>query len=80
VYTSGKGSSAAGLTAAVVQDANSREFFLEVKSLKISCTLAAKARKYSRQILVAAATPAFAPAIRACTLLCSRSSITGSSF
>ncbi|KAF8067409.1 MCM5 [Scenedesmus sp. PABB004] len=29
VYTSGKGSSAAGLTAAVVQDANSREFFLE---------------------------------------------------
>lgn len=32
VYTSGKGSSAAGLTAAVVQDANSREFFLEVRS------------------------------------------------
>lgn len=31
VYTSGKGSSAAGLTAAVVQDANSREFFLEVR-------------------------------------------------
>jgi hypothetical protein len=30
VYTSGKGSSAAGLTAAVVQDASSREFFLEV--------------------------------------------------
>lgn len=30
MYTSGKGSSAAGLTAAVVQDANSREFFLEV--------------------------------------------------
>ncbi|WIA33295.1 hypothetical protein OEZ86_006435 [Tetradesmus obliquus] len=29
VYTSGKGSSAAGLTAAVVQDASSREFFLE---------------------------------------------------
>lgn len=31
VYTSGKGSSAAGLTAAVVQDASSREFFLEVR-------------------------------------------------
>ncbi|KAG2449154.1 hypothetical protein HYH02_005901 [Chlamydomonas schloesseri] len=29
VYTSGKGSSAAGLTATVVQDANSREFYLE---------------------------------------------------
>ncbi|GLC34924.1 hypothetical protein PLESTB_001178700 [Pleodorina starrii] len=29
VYTSGKGSSAAGLTASVVQDANSREFYLE---------------------------------------------------
>ncbi|MEW5314783.1 MAG: hypothetical protein WDW38_006253 [Sanguina aurantia] len=29
VYTSGKGSSAAGLTASVVQDANSREFHLE---------------------------------------------------
>eukprot|EP00878_Enallax_costatus_P039247 GHUV01044817.1.p1 GENE.GHUV01044817.1~~GHUV01044817.1.p1 ORF type:complete len:595 (+),score=224.38 GHUV01044817.1:62-1846(+) len=29
VYTSGKGSSAAGLTAAVVQDANTREFYLE---------------------------------------------------
>ena len=29
VYTSGKGSSAAGLTAAVVQDAGSREFYLE---------------------------------------------------
>ncbi|GAX74631.1 hypothetical protein CEUSTIGMA_g2079.t1 [Chlamydomonas eustigma] len=29
VYTSGKGSSAAGLTATVVQDPNSREFYLE---------------------------------------------------
>ena len=29
VYTSGKGSSAAGLTASVVRDANSREFYLE---------------------------------------------------
>ncbi|KAG2489331.1 hypothetical protein HYH03_012163 [Edaphochlamys debaryana] len=29
VYTSGKGSSAAGLTASVVQDAGSREFYLE---------------------------------------------------
>jgi DNA replication licensing factor MCM5 len=29
VYTSGKGSSAAGLTATVVQDANTREFYLE---------------------------------------------------
>lgn len=29
VYTSGKGSSAAGLTAAVVQDPGSREFYLE---------------------------------------------------
>lgn len=30
VYTSGKGSSAAGLTAAVVQNASTREFYLEV--------------------------------------------------
>lgn len=29
VYTSGKGSSAAGLTASVIQDANTREFYLE---------------------------------------------------
>jgi DNA replicative helicase MCM subunit Mcm2 (Cdc46/Mcm family) len=29
VYTSGKGSSAAGLTASVVRDASSREFYLE---------------------------------------------------
>lgn len=29
VYTSGKGSSAAGLTASVVRDAASREFYLE---------------------------------------------------
>ena len=29
VYTSGKGSSAAGLTATVIQDANTREFYLE---------------------------------------------------
>jgi DNA replication licensing factor MCM5 len=30
VYTSGKGSSAAGLTAAVVQEPGTREFYLEV--------------------------------------------------
>ena len=29
VYTSGKGSSAAGLTASVVRDSNTREFYLE---------------------------------------------------
>lgn len=29
VYTSGKGSSAAGLTASVVRDASSRDFYLE---------------------------------------------------
>ena len=29
VYTSGKGSSAAGLTASVIRDASSREFYLE---------------------------------------------------
>jgi DNA replication licensing factor MCM5 len=29
VYTSGKGSSAAGLTASVIRDAQSREFYLE---------------------------------------------------
>jgi DNA replication licensing factor MCM5 len=29
VYTSGKGSSAAGLTATVVKDGNTNEFFLE---------------------------------------------------
>jgi DNA replication licensing factor MCM5 len=29
VYTSGKGSSAAGLTASVIRDARSREFYLE---------------------------------------------------
>ncbi len=34
VYTSGKGSSAAGLTAAVVQEASSREFFLEVRTAR----------------------------------------------
>ena len=30
VYTSGKGSSAAGLTASVIRDANTGEFYLEV--------------------------------------------------
>jgi DNA replication licensing factor MCM5 len=29
VYTSGKGSSAAGLTASVIRDANTGEFYLE---------------------------------------------------
>lgn len=31
VYTSGKGSSAAGLTASIVRDPGSREFYLEVR-------------------------------------------------
>lgn len=33
VYTSGKGSSAAGLTASVIRDASTGEFYLEVLSL-----------------------------------------------
>jgi len=33
VYTSGKGSSAAGLTASVIRDANTGEFYLEVGDL-----------------------------------------------
>ena len=33
MYTSGKGSSAAGLTASVIRDANTGEFYLEVGGL-----------------------------------------------
>ena len=33
VFTSGKGSSAAGLTASVIRDPATREFYLEVRSL-----------------------------------------------
>lgn len=35
MYTSGKGSSAAGLTASVIRDANTGEFYLEVRNICI---------------------------------------------